>query len=130
VLFRSEQVNEAIRFEARELRPYAQAIGEDDLRVGVVYFFLHYCGERSLDPKLEPVVFIGRDLSVEDDGMVYFQDADSYFRGARFGTETEAQGAQYYFGSRRELGHVFEFERALEELMRCSLRRRRGLGPS
>jgi hypothetical protein len=109
-----------MRFEARNLKPHAEPVEPEDLREGEVYFFLHFEDADLLVPSLEPVVFIGRDLKRDDAGCVYFQDVASYRRGSRF---PEDSGARYYTGAAAELGHVFEFEKALDALLGCSLRR-------
>jgi hypothetical protein len=81
-----------------------------------------------LIPTLEPVVFVGRNLDPEDKGRVYFQDIYSYRQGVRYDSATNGDEATFYSGSENETGHVFEYERALDQLLVCSLRRRRVLG--
>jgi len=53
---------------------------------------------------------------------MYFQDAASYRDGLRYGAEASDQGAEFYAGS---IQAVFTFEKALELLLACSLRRRK-----
>lgn len=43
--------------------------------------------------------------------------------GSGYASATEDSDVRFYVGSEKEVNHIFEFERALEELMRCSLRR-------
>jgi hypothetical protein len=112
-----------MRFEERDSKPYAEPVAADRLQVGSVYFFLTFADEAMLAPELEPVVFIGRDLGAHDVGRIYFQDFASYEDGLRW-SAAENSAAVFHCGSDQELGHVFEFERALDVLLACSLRRR------
>lgn len=117
-----------MRFEAREIGGCSQPVSADDLRKGSIYFFLTFVDDEMLYPILDPVVFVGEDLEPEDRSQVYFQDVESYLAGTRYDSVTEENPASFFTGSRDEVGHVFEFERALESLMACSLRRERILG--
>jgi hypothetical protein len=113
------------RFEGRELKPYAEPVSASDLKHGSIYFFVNYADDAMLFPTIEPMVFIGRNLEPTDDRVVYFQDIDSYQHGVRHDSTFKNENAVFYSGSENETGYVFEFEQALEELMRCSLRRRK-----
>lgn len=113
-----------MRFEQRELPPYAEPITADELKEGAVYFSVTYADDRMLIPTVETLVFIGRNLEPGDSGQVYFQDINSYQMGFRYELVREDDYARFSTGSENELNHLFEYERALEELMRCSLRRR------
>jgi hypothetical protein len=113
-----------IRFEERRLQPYAEPVTADGLEEGRVYFMMNYIDEALLIPTLQPLVFVGFDLAPGDSGRVYFQDLDSHQRGVRFELEAEAESAEFITGSADEIGHLFEFEQALEELLRCAVRRR------
>jgi hypothetical protein len=114
-----------MHFESRELKPYAEPVLGSDLKEGSVYFFVNFADEAMLLPTIQPVVFIGRNLDANDPGVVYFQDVDSYRQGARYNLPDKNKNAIIYSGSEDETGHVFEYEQALEELMRCALRRRK-----
>lgn len=111
-----------MRFEARELKPYAEPVSPEDLRHGEVYFEVFFLDSKALVPTLEPRVFVGRDLEPGDVGKVYFQDFNSYARGVRFDSGTEEDEAIFETGAER---HMFEYEKALDVLMACALRRRR-----
>ncbi|SRR6266496_5634573 len=113
-----------MKFEARELLPYAEPISSTDLEVGTVYFAVNYVDDEMLVPIMETLVFIGRNLEPGDVGKVYFQDVESYREGVRYGSDSEDVWAKFETGSENELGHIFEYERALDVLMQCSLRRR------
>lgn len=113
-----------MRFEERELKPFAEPVVGSELKVGSVYFFVNYIDDEMLIPTMETVVFIGRNLENHDVGRVYFQDIDSYQQGARYGPAASEIQMHIYEGSEEEVNHVFEYEHALDELMRCALKRR------
>jgi hypothetical protein len=113
-----------MRFEARELKPYGEPISKNDLKEGAVYFFLNFEDDKKLIPRLQPVVYGGRNLEPGDDALVYFQDLSSHRVGVRYSAEEVGPGATFFCGSENELGHVFRYEQALDSLLACSLRRR------
>ena len=73
-----------MRFEERELKPYAEPVVSDDLRVGSIYFYVQFVDDEMLIPVVEPLVFVGTDLTADDQGTFYFQDVESYRQGVRF----------------------------------------------
>jgi hypothetical protein len=113
-----------MRFEERELKPYAEPISAGELKEGSVYFSVNYVDEAMLIPVVEPVVFIGSNLDADDHGRVYFQDIESYRAGVRHDTASADDQATFLTGSDKRIGHIFEYESALDELLRCALRRR------
>ena len=122
-------------FEGRALKPYGEFVKASDLVVGRVYFPVSYLDQDMMIPELVPLVFIGKDLRSEHPGL-YYQDARSFLAGKRWGdTNDEKAGAEHhdegggYEGrfeteSERTYSHVVEFEKALDGLLACSLRRR------
>ena len=78
-----------------------------------------------LVPELDPLVFIGRNLEPGDSGRLYFQDADSYRSGNRYGKRGDRKdgGEIKIHVVEENVPFVFEFERALDVLLRCSLKR-------
>lgn len=112
-----------MRFETRELKPYAEPVSLSQLKKGSVYFALNYIDEAMLIPTMETVIYIGRDLEPGDSGQVYFQNIASYKRGVRYNKPRKHDAARFYIGSDREINHIFEYEKALEQLMACLLRR-------
>jgi hypothetical protein len=110
-----------MRFEERELKPYAEPIPPEELKYGETYFAVLYVDDDGVVPTLEPLVFIGKDLEPEDEEKLYFQDYDSYRSGVRFETATPDDGAIFHTGREK---HVFDYEHALDQLMACALRRR------
>lgn len=115
-----------MRFEAREIKSYAEPILPESLRKGNVYFSITYADEELLIPVMETLVFIGRDLDKGDRGILYFQDAISYTAGERYGDATAGGRINVSRLLEQQTKHIFDFERALEQLMGCSLRRRAG----
>ena len=116
-------------FESRALSPYAKPVETQELSVGSIYFFLNYLDTDMLIPTLEPMVFIGRNLEPNDVGEVYFQDVASYREGIRYEASGPDAEGEFSSGLEKETNHVFEYESALEELMRCSIRRHRSKTP-
>lgn len=115
-----------LRFEGRDLKPYAEPISEGELAEGAVYFSLTFIDENALIPVMEPVVCLGRDPRSSGNGEWYFQDAASYFSGRRVDWNSAEEFDEavtsgcLYSGS---LKGIFTFERALDNLLRCSIER-------
>ena len=115
---------DSVHFEGRDLPPYAIYAAAEALIVGEAYFMLHYLDDRLTIPELKPVVFIGRDLEEGKSGNLYFQDAGSYIAGMRYESATGDCDAVFHTVS-EGTPLVFEFERALDRLLYCSLTRSR-----
>jgi len=116
-----------LRFEGRDLKPYGEYAPESTLVEGKTYFAVHFLDDETLVPELRPLVFIGRNREPSDSGQLYFQDAGSYFAGARYESATAEDGAEFHCVPSGTPG-VFEFEKALDVLLRCSLQRRASPG--
>src|SRR6266404_1475194 len=117
-----------MRFEGRELKPYGEPVSASSLKVGDVYFSIQFADRDVLLPIMETWVYVGRKLDPEDtENRLYFQDVESYQQGVRYESAT-AENAQFQVQLEQYLNHIFEHERALEQLMACSLRRRKVLG--
>jgi hypothetical protein len=110
-----------MRFEERELKPYAEPVLPDQLQEGKVYFSLIFLDEDMLIPIMEPRVFIGSKAELEGN-QLYFQDFHSYQREIRFESPNADDEATFETGAGR---YMFEYERALDVLMACALRRRK-----
>jgi hypothetical protein len=110
-----------MRFEERELKPYAEPVLPDQLQEGKVYFSVIFLDEDGLVPIMEPRVFIGSKAETEGNEL-YFQDFHSYRRGIRFESPNADDEATFETGAGR---YMFEYERALDVLMACALRRRK-----
>lgn len=73
-----------MRFEERELKPYAEPVPAKRLASGSAYFSVTYIDDQMLIPTVEPLIFAGENLSSGDVGrVVYFQDAGLYRKGIR-----------------------------------------------
>jgi hypothetical protein len=79
-----------------------------------------------LIPVLEPVVFLGIDVLEPKTGELYFQNAETHLRGLRIETASSEELQEYFHAQGRdETKHIFTFEHALDEVLRCALRRSR-----
>jgi hypothetical protein len=117
-----------LRFEGRVLAPLAEYVKSTDLKEGEIYFRVVYADLDLLIPHLEPVVFVGRNLGAGETGQVFFQDIDSYGDGVRIEDHDigengdDLRGLLYKFAE--DAPAVFSFECAIDDLLRCYLRRR------
>jgi hypothetical protein len=117
-----------MRFEERDLKPYAQPVTAKVLEQGRVYFSVQFADDDMLIPIMETWVFAGRKLDPKDaENHLYFQDVESYLQGIRYGTAND-ENATFQIALQENTKHFFEYEYALEELLKCSLRRRRTAG--
>lgn len=112
-----------MRFEARDLKPYASPVTANTLKQGEVYFSVQFADERMLIPIVGTWAFVGKGLDPEDkERHLYFQDLESYRQGVRYGS-VGAENAIFQVALEGSTKHIFEYEQALEELLKCSLRR-------
>ena len=111
-------------FSGRELKPYAEPVLSTELQEGSVYFAVNFVDEQMLIPIFETLVFVGSNLEAGDAGKVYFQDVESFREGVRYGAGFEDELAKFQTGSENMLNHIYDYEHALDVLMRCSFRRR------
>jgi hypothetical protein len=114
-----------LQFKSRDLKPYAEPVRSEQLREGVVYFSIQFADEEMQIPIVGTWVYAGRRLDPEDtEDLVYFQDVESYQQGFRYGSEDiDAPDASFQAQPEQELNHFFDYEHALNELLKCSLRR-------
>jgi hypothetical protein len=110
-----------MRFEGRDLKDYAEPVLPDQLQEGKVYFAVVFLDEDGLVPSMEPRVFIGPRAEPEGDNH-YFQDFASYRRGIRIDSANADEEATFITGAGR---YIFEYDRALDVLLACALRRQR-----
>jgi hypothetical protein len=115
-----------MRFEERELKPFAEPVPVSKLTQGSVYFSVGYIDDQLLMPTVEPLVYIGENLDAGDVGHVsYFQDASSYRQGIRHDSPSKEGKATFLTASEGKMPPIFEYESALNELLTCALRRRK-----
>ena len=117
-----------LEFRKRFLEPYIEPVHVSRLEIGSVYYSVLYSEDDKAmaEPLVETVIFLGLNLENDEEENFYFQDYNSYHDGIRIDDESNCYRGSIYFGPKDKqvtISHIFEFEKALEELMRCSLRR-------
>jgi hypothetical protein len=114
-----------MRFEERELKPYALPVTANVLKEGEVYFSIQFADEDMVIPIMETWVFAGKRLDPADtEDFLYFQDVESYLQGIRDASATD-ENATFQVATEESTNHIFEYEHALDQLMKCPLRRRK-----
>ena len=113
----------SMRF-VRDLAPYAEPVSVDALVDGSTYFSVTFVDDDMLIPVVQTLVYIGRDLNPGDRGFIYFQDVDSYLQGIRHSSAKKDDDAMFVVVAKDKLNNVFEYEPALDVLIRCLLRRK------
>lgn len=111
------------RFEARDLKSYAEPVILENLAAGNVYFAVQYSDPELLMPQVRPLIYLGRNLNHLNADLFYFQDLDSFRMGIRYDSDFETKRDEFELCDSNGGAYIFEFEKALEELMRCGLRR-------
>lgn len=110
-------------FEGRELTSYSQPVSHDQLIVGEVYYVVGFMDQKVV--MLEAYKFIGRNLHPEDQNRFYFQTYASYKQGLRYSTSASDEDMlEFLCQPQDQLGMMFEFEHALNELLKFSMRTR------
>ena len=134
-------MTEPIHFPGRDVPSFGEYVKPEELVVGGIYFRAVFADDEMLVPELTPLVFAGRDLHRENatnsSHQLFFQDYASYARGVRWGmedppldAETEEERIEQFMSRgwfetvEETQPHVFVFEKALDVLLRCALRRR------
>ncbi|MDH4079291.1 MAG: hypothetical protein OEU68_05695 [Nitrospira sp.] len=109
-----------MRFEARELKPYAEPVSVNELKLGKEYFSVTFVDDEGCIPIIDTLIFTGK----TDEGLLRFQDVVSYRRGVRPDEDTAEGHATFYECTEDQMNVIFDYERALDVLMCCSLKRR------
>jgi hypothetical protein len=117
---------ETLHFPGRDVPPYGEYASAASLVEGRVYYRLDYLDEQMTIPDMQPFIFIGRNLDEGDEDYLYFQDAESYLDGVRYGDTTgkdsEIEGEVHRVSSGTPF--IYEFEKALDRLLYLSLERK------
>jgi hypothetical protein len=114
-----------MRFEAREVKPFAEPVTLDSLREGEVYFSVQFIDDQMIVPIVGTWVFAGEVFDPElQDNRLIFQDAESHRQGVRYGSPNEDDG-EFQLQQKKYINHIFEYENALNVLLSCSLRRQK-----
>ncbi|MEM9688392.1 MAG: hypothetical protein AAF917_02845, partial [Pseudomonadota bacterium] len=113
-----------MEFKDRTLKPYTEPVSASTLQKGELYFSVQYLDDEMCVPTIDTLVFVGRETRPGDSPILYFQDAESYRDGVRIDNERRDQ-AQFLAQPEDQLSAVFTYEKALDQLMACSIRRRK-----
>lgn len=108
-----------MRFPERELTPYAEPVLATELSEGSVCFSVTFVDDDLHIPVIETLAFVGK----SDDGLLLFQDIESHRQGISRDSATNDHPATFFRCSEDQLKSIFEYEHALDELLRCFLRR-------
>ncbi len=111
-----------MNFDTRDLKPYAEPVAASSLAEGREYFSVQYADEDMLIPVIETWVYLGKDLEKAGDQLLYFQDIESYRQGVRYNS-AGSDRAVFQVAEPGKANHIFQFDHALDELMKCSVRR-------
>jgi len=112
-----------MRFNGRDLKPYLETVEPDNLIEGQEYFSISYVDEERLLPIIDSLVYVGKNLETEDKNVYYFQDLVSYSAGIRYNSSYHGEQAEFHTGD--IINSIQNYEQALNELLRCSLLRKR-----
>jgi hypothetical protein len=115
-------------FEGRELKSLPRPVKKNELKLNNVYFALKYQDKGMLVPSLEPVVFIGNDLDPTHKGELYFQDFVSHQKGISFSSSSPDDASEFFIIPEKTIGFIFEYDAALNELLKCSIKREESSG--
>ncbi|HUN89509.1 MAG TPA: hypothetical protein VMU28_11990 [Terriglobales bacterium] len=81
-----------------------------------------------LIPTMETLVFLKWGDNSEGERVAIFQNIDAYRAGIQFETAKQSQEWEGFLCQpTNQLNAIFDYEHALENLMSCSLRRRKKL---
>lgn len=111
-------------FPSTELPSYAEPASPDQMQVGCIYFALLYSDPDLLVPNLYPLMFLGHDLDGAPRNMRFFQHFDSYRDGVRYGRHAPEESECFEMYGPDAGKHIFDYEHAVQSLMRCALNRR------
>lgn len=111
-----------MRFDARDLTDYSEPVSAIDIELGATYYSVTFADTDMMVPVIVTIIFIGELAS----GNLRFQDAMSHQFGITPETVSEDNPATFYECAKDQLRSIFTFEKCLETLMRCSMRRNGG----
>ncbi len=108
----------------REFPTYAEPVSQGKFKEGEVYFSVQYVDKEMLIPVVETLVCLGKDTTGTNENRLHFQDVESYRRGIRR-KAASANVGNFQSIVDGKAKHIFEYEKALDELLRCALRRQK-----
>ena len=100
-----------MRFEAREIRSYAEPASAEELRAGEVYFAVNLEDPKLPVPFVKPVMFLGRNLEEGDIELLYFQSFETHAAGVRFTPHGDHEADAFHARGPEDLNHIFEYEK-------------------
>ena len=118
---------QTFHFKERSLKPYAELVSMAELQEGEVYPSIQFAEQDrdELFPIMETLVFVGLNLDEQQvERRVYLEDLEFYQAGLRYKTASADDRATFYAQLPQHLNQIFHYENALNELVKCSLRRR------
>lgn len=114
---------EKLEFKKRFLEPFIEPVEASELREGVVYYTIDYSDSEMMIPHVMTVVYIGKNLDEDVEDTHHFQDFNSYDFGVTMDSNADDVPAMFIGQPEDNLNNIFIFEKVLDELMRCSIRR-------
>ena len=117
-----------IPFEERELKSYAEPVTRICSRKER-FIFLSSLQARTSDSNYGNMGFSPVENSIPKmrRAISTFRILESYRQGIRYASAT-SENAHFQLATEKSVNHIFEYERALDQLMLCSLRRRKSSG--
>lgn len=103
--------------KSKRIRPYAEPVEVSDLNAGMIYFKVTYVDAACCIPMVESLVFLGA-KKLGGTQKLLFQDVETYW------CDADSNESAKFECSTNGINSIFEFDKALEELERCSIRRR------
>lgn len=104
-------------FQGRTISPYAKPITLSKLKKGAIYFSVSFIDDDMLIPIIDTLIYLGTYENESKEKILSFQDVESYQ------ADTNDHCPTFFECSEDSLNNIFEYESALEVLMRCSIRR-------
>ena len=107
------------------MKEFAEPVSTENLQVDRVYFAVQFLDADMLVPVLEPLIYLGRNVPGTEQGRLCFQTFESHLQGVRFDSAAANERHSFQITSPNNINHIFEYEQALDVLMRCALERRK-----
>lgn len=104
------------------LSAYIDPVDVSELEEEEIYFMLSYVDDNLFVPQIRTLIFLGRDVAEEKEGLLYFQDVDSYIRLGRYPNSSNGSG-EIYICADDQLACFFTLANAVLALKNCVERR-------
>ena len=96
-------------------------VSASQLKIGNLYFIVAYIGPGVLWPEIDSLVYLGENVTGDDPGTLFFQDASSYSSLGPFPGVVDEDIYVLTTGSQPP-PNLFELNGVLDELSRCAAR--------